>query len=219
VVDHGGGILIERDSKLAITNTILWGNHAYQGKEMLVYPDAPDPSVTYCDIRYGWPGTGNIDADPLFMDPDGNDFHITYDSPCRDTGKIGTAPGIPKEDYENDPRKLLKVDIGADEFYTHLYVTGDVTPGGDVALKFVGEPDAPMCLFIGAGILEPPLQTMWGEFYIKAPWVQVNLPPVPSSGIMVLTGTLPDPPPAPYDLPMQAIIGDSLTNLCVLEVR
>jgi hypothetical protein len=46
--------------------------------------------------------------------------------------------------------------------------------------------------------------------------------PIPGDGVLVLPATIPATPPAPYDLPMQALIGlnpDSLTNLFVLEVR
>ncbi len=55
--------------------------------------------VSYCDIQGGrdqiagdigegqftW-GEGNFDSDPLFVDPDNGDFHLTADSPCIDTG-------------------------------------------------------------------------------------------------------------------------------------
>jgi hypothetical protein len=41
----------------------------------------------------GWEGEGNIDADPLFRDPENSDFHLMstacgdpYDSPCIDAG-------------------------------------------------------------------------------------------------------------------------------------
>jgi nitrous oxidase accessory protein NosD len=49
--------------------------------------------ITYTNIRNGWPGEGNIDADPLFRDPENDDFHLMstecgdpYDSPCIDAG-------------------------------------------------------------------------------------------------------------------------------------
>jgi hypothetical protein len=42
---------------------------------------------------------------------------------------------------------------------------------------------------------------------------------IPGDGILVLSTVLPVTPPAPYDVPMQALIGDSLTNLSILKVR
>jgi hypothetical protein len=49
-------------SAINIYNSIIWGN---QGSSLA----ADDPelvTVTYSDIQGGWPGQGNIDADPLF---------------------------------------------------------------------------------------------------------------------------------------------------------
>jgi predicted outer membrane repeat protein len=52
-------------------------------------------SISYSDIQGGWTGTGNIDADPLFADPPGGDFQLTWvnypdpdtsKSPCIDAG-------------------------------------------------------------------------------------------------------------------------------------
>jgi len=42
--------------------------------------------ATYCDIQGGWHGTGNIDADPLFVDPTLGDYHLQWPSPCIDAG-------------------------------------------------------------------------------------------------------------------------------------
>ena len=87
-----------------IVNTILWG-------------DSPDeisadyygaPRVTYSDIQGGRKGEGNIDADPLFVDPQDNDFHLQYMSPCIDRG---TDEGAPEFDFEGDDKRegLLNV--------------------------------------------------------------------------------------------------------------
>jgi len=114
--------------------------------------------------------------------------------------------------------------MGADEFYTHLYVTGDKTPGGAIQGKFVGLPGTnPVGLFIGSGVLPSPMPTMWGDYWLQAPWLLLGpLGSIPSNGVMVLPTTLPGTPPAPYDVPMQALIGldpDSMSNLEILEVR
>jgi hypothetical protein len=187
--------------------------------------------LNYCDVEDGplgvdgalW-GTGMIQADPDFVEAATGDLHLRYTSPCRDTGD-GTAAGLPALDHEGDPRPALGgVDIGADEFYTHLYVTGDLTPGGSIEGKFIGLPGTtPVGLFVGSGIPPFPLPTLWGEFWLQAPWVLLGpLGAIPSDGVMVLPTMLPGSIPAPYDVPMQALIGlqqDSLSNLWVLEVR
>ena len=113
--------------------------------------------------------------------------------------------------------------MGADEFYPHLYYTGNASPGTNITGKLIGLPRTnPVGLFFGTGILEPPIPTMWGEFYLKSPLLLLPLPTIPSNGVLEIQATVPMLPPAPYDVPMQALIGlnlDSLSNLCVLEVR
>jgi hypothetical protein len=92
-----------------------------------------------------------------------------------------------------------------------------------VEAKLIGWPGTgPVALFVGSGVIDPPLPTAWGDFHLQAPWLFVPLAPMPPEGIMVLPGTIPESPPPPYDLPMQGLIGlnsDSLTNLGILEVR
>jgi hypothetical protein len=84
----------------------------------------------------------------------------------------------------------------------------------------------PVGLFVGTSVLPSPKQTIWGAFWLNfiSPWMLLYpLGAIPANGVMVLPSTaLPMSPPAPYDVPMQALIGlnpDSLSNLCVLEVR
>ena len=43
-------------------------------------------TVTYTDVQGGWQGQGNIDADPLFADPDNADYHLKSQSGRWDSG-------------------------------------------------------------------------------------------------------------------------------------
>jgi hypothetical protein len=218
-----GGAIAGNNYQATIVNSILWGNSAPDGPEIGL-GSLDNPSVTYCNIKGGWTGTGNIDSDPLFVDSANYDLHLTYNSPCRGSGN-SAVPGLPDTDFEGDPRIYQgTVDMGADEFYTHLYITGDQTPGGAVQGKFVGLPGtSPVRLYIGLGGIRPAsLPTVYGDLWLLPPWTAVPLIAIPSNGILAITATIPLSPPAPYDVPMQGLIGlnsDSLTNLCVLEVR
>jgi hypothetical protein len=112
--------------------------------------------------------------------------------------------------------------MGADEFYTHLYWTGDATPGGSAALKFVGLPGTmPVQLWLGSGVMDPPMHTKYGDWYLKFPLLaNLGLGAMPSpDGVMVLPFTLPPDIPVPITLPFQAGIGKELTNLCLLVVE
>ncbi|NQT03477.1 MAG: hypothetical protein HQ580_15730, partial [Planctomycetes bacterium] len=57
----GPGAIRNLGSKPILTNCILWGNSS----------DQIDPRaiVSYSNIQGGWEGEGNIDVDPLFVDP------------------------------------------------------------------------------------------------------------------------------------------------------
>ncbi|MHC4946514.1 MAG: right-handed parallel beta-helix repeat-containing protein [Planctomycetota bacterium] len=229
----GGGGLSCESASLTIENSIFWNNESHEGPEISL-DDNTRLLIDNSDVKGGadlvyigyqssleW-GANNLDSDPLFVDSAGNDFHLTYSSPCRDTGNNGAV--LEFFDFEGDPRIAYGfVDMGADEFYTHLYCTGDFTPSGAIEGKLVGLPGtSPVGLFLGSGVLDPPLPTPWGSFHLQAPWLLIHLVPIPANGVLTLPATIPASPSAPYDLPMQALVGlnpDSLTNLFVLEVR
>ena len=166
-------------------------------------------------------GSGMIDADPLFVNAVSGDLHLTHTSPCKDTGDNTAITEL--YDFESDPRIAYStVDMGADEFFTHMYCTGDAIVGGTVEAKFVGVPGTtPVGWYIGAGILDPPLLSMWGDWYLKFPiFGPMDLGSITSpEGVLIIPGTIPSSPPPPYSIPMQALIGAELTNLSVLEIK
>jgi hypothetical protein len=118
-----------------VTNCILWGNTPEQiwGCAVVSY---------YCDIQGGYRGTGNINADPLFIGPNGLDgiggtaddeeytVHLSpTGSPCINAGDpSGDYSG--QVDIDNQPRVAYgRVDMGADEVFP---IFGDSEPDGDV---------------------------------------------------------------------------------------
>jgi len=118
-IGNGGGMHNDGSSP-TVTNCILWGDTPEE-----ISDASSSAVVTYSDIQMqgGYPGTGNINADPLFVDPDGpdnipgnqdDDLHLRSGSPCIDSG---TATGAPDTDIEGKPRPLGKgYDMGAYEF-------------------------------------------------------------------------------------------------------
>ncbi|MFH2094745.1 MAG: right-handed parallel beta-helix repeat-containing protein [Bacteroidota bacterium] len=70
--------------------------------------------ISFSDIGTGFTsfGTGNIQADPLFVNPGAGDYHLQAGSPCVDAG---TAAGAPAGDLDGNARDAL-VDIGAYEY-------------------------------------------------------------------------------------------------------
>jgi hypothetical protein len=92
---------------LEIVNSIIYGNG-----DVIHVPEPSTVQVSYSDIERGWPGTGNINTDPLFRDPDNGNYHLGLDSPCIDAG---TPAGAPTHDIEGTPRDATP-DMGAYEW-------------------------------------------------------------------------------------------------------
>ncbi|MCA9418793.1 MAG: hypothetical protein KC917_21135 [Candidatus Omnitrophica bacterium] len=68
--------------------------------------------VSYSLVEGGYPGEGNIDADPKFVDIEGGDYHLQRGSPCIDSG---TDTGLTL-DFDGNPRPIGRYDMGAFEF-------------------------------------------------------------------------------------------------------
>lgn len=231
----GGGIWCDWAVFATVTNTILWDNNAPTGPEMAIgVPTHPSGiTISYSDVKGGkasvhveygcsldW-GAGMIDSDPLFVDSMNGDYHITFPSPCKDTGDSAAVKDL--FDFEGDPRIAHRtVDMGGDEFNTHLYWTGDATPGGNAALKFIGLPGTtPVQLWLGSGVLNPPWPTKYGDWYLRFPLLaDMALGSIPSpDGVLVFPFTFPANTPTPLTLPFQSGIGMELTNLSVMQVE
>ena len=89
--NYGGGIY-SHDASPIVTNCILWDNSPNEIQEF-----SSDLNVTYCCIQDGYPGEGNMNTPPLFVDPNEGDYHLQSGSPCIDAG---TNTGAPSEDKD-----------------------------------------------------------------------------------------------------------------------
>jgi hypothetical protein len=113
--EEGGGVGCFNGASATVTNSIFWSNTAAKGNEIFLEESPTRFSVAYSNVAGGhagihvqgdstldW-GEGNIDADPLFADPNNDDFHLKSQagrwnpnshswvqddltSPCLDTG-------------------------------------------------------------------------------------------------------------------------------------
>ena len=151
----GSALAVRHSATVAVDNSILWNN-------------APDPfhvfnsvlTVSYSDIEGGWGGTGNIAADPMFVDIDGpdnnpntwedNDFRLSTVSPAIDAADNTAVPKDITTDLDGNPRFIEDantpdtglgncpiVDMGSYEFQegTVNCCPADFDNSGDVGVK------------------------------------------------------------------------------------
>ncbi len=173
----GGGYAAGSDGKgpigySTLVNCIFRGNTAAAGPQIALNGVNPaDICVSYSNVEGGEPdifvqngftltwGPGNIDEDPLFVDPDGpdddqstcsdNDYRLSAGSPCIDAGNNTAVPVGITTDLDGNPRFLDDlgtidtgngdppiVDMGAYEFQgTSCPWDCEPTPNGDVGIN------------------------------------------------------------------------------------
>jgi hypothetical protein len=105
VLDGGG--MKNHNATLAVTNCIFWGN---TGGEIANYTS--NLTVSYCDVLGGYSGTGNIDADPLFVDAASGDLRLRACSPCVDAGNNAAVPPEVTTDLGGEPRFVDDANVG-----------------------------------------------------------------------------------------------------------
>ncbi len=129
----GGGMYNGGSSGPKITNCIFWGDAPEE-----INFDSGTIDVTYNDIQGGWPGQGNIDADPLFIEPgykDANgvwidgDYHLLPVSPCINTGDPNYIVGPNETDLDGRPRIIGgRIDMGAYEYSPPILAEVRISP-------------------------------------------------------------------------------------------
>jgi hypothetical protein len=120
-INNGGG-MFNSSSNPTLANGILWGNTATNGSQIYNYSGS-SATITFSDIQGGWAGTGNINANPLFVNAAGGNLHLLHDSPCINAGDPNFIPEPNETDIDGDPRVIgSRVDMGADEVDNELLV-------------------------------------------------------------------------------------------------
>ena len=112
------GAAIFAASEFKMVNSIIWGNiyeygEPWDGSIIYVLDDVYDPEISFSNIQIDWSGEGNINMDPLFMDPVIGDFTLQGGSPCIDAG----TADIDGDGYEDIMDYIGQApDMGAYEF-------------------------------------------------------------------------------------------------------
>ena len=124
----GGGVYCDSTGRTTLNSCILRDNKFKYGGGQNAQVYLPNPVVNYCCIEGltgSLGGTDNIDADPLFADANGGDYHLRYGSPCINAGTNNPPGGLPETDLDGNPRIINGiVDMGAYEFERIWHVDG-----------------------------------------------------------------------------------------------
>jgi hypothetical protein len=97
-----GGALFSLSSTPTLVNCVLWGDWPDEIRES----GGADTMVYYSDVQGGWSGPGNVNADPMFVDPVGGDLRLQPGSGCIDAGDNTAVPVGVTTDLDGKPRFL-----------------------------------------------------------------------------------------------------------------
>jgi hypothetical protein len=112
----GGAIRLSSNGFGSVANSILRGNTPDQISEFV----ADALAVTYSNVEGGRSGLGNIDGDPIFVDPDAGDFSLSEGSCVIDAADNTALPLGTLTDLAGDPR-----------FHDDPWTPDTGVPGGD----------------------------------------------------------------------------------------
>ena len=88
--ENGGGVKFNTDCTSTVTNCIIWGNFCGDGPNDVIDTYDDYALITYSNVGGGYPGVGNIDADPLFVNAP-TDVSLRSASTCIDAGADTSA--------------------------------------------------------------------------------------------------------------------------------
>ncbi len=160
--EGGTGAIKFYDSTIAVNNCIMWDDSLPEITASSSSPTQPvSPNIDYCNIKGGYYGEGNIDADPLFTSINSDHYYLSQ----IDAGQSGDSPCINTGDQSSDlicywkflaqicmSNLTTRIDSITDEGTVNMgfhYLPGVLTPTPHPT------PDQPPCPALGVKIKMP----------------------------------------------------------------
>ena len=113
----GGGMFSAGSGEDLIAFNNVWNNTG--GNYGMQNPQTGEQIIDGAVDRTG--KDGNISEDPLFVNPQGNDYHLQMDSPCISAGDPNFVPEPGQTDIDGEDRiYAVRVDMGADEYVGYV---------------------------------------------------------------------------------------------------
>ena len=131
-IAHNTGLLgvgMINTAQMNAVNSIFWDNGDVEFAP-LPNNDQLNLNFNYTNAEDQWPGTGNINQDPLFLDVSSSDYTLSATSPCIDAGTADTdMDGSDDIDHYTG----TSPDIGVFEFEDgDCIIAGDLNMDGNV---------------------------------------------------------------------------------------
>ena len=130
---YGGG-LHDGGSLAVLKNCMLWGNTAIKGgPQIFNFDEALVTNATYSDVQGGWTGTGNLNSDPVFVNPSANDYKLQASTPCDNVGGSGLPDDLGDLDWDTITTEPVPLDLagGIRAVYTIDMGAYEIQPGPD----------------------------------------------------------------------------------------
>lgn len=108
-----GGAAFYFGGSPSISTSIIWSNTSSKGGPPIEsIPGGSTLSITYSCVQGGWPGEGNISADPMLAADSRSAYRLLPGSPCIDAGSNAAFPADAADlDADGDTTEPLPLDL------------------------------------------------------------------------------------------------------------